>query len=99
MNVDLKKLNVALEFLAEQRTFARTIELLSEDIKGIPNEFLPQKENMVVVSFHTCGTTELEGVDCETGAKRVYEGRSDRLHKQVSWNDRRSDYSDFARLR
>ena len=41
--------------------------------KGIPHEFLPENENMVVVSFHTCGATELEEVDCETGAKRVYE--------------------------
>ena len=41
--------------------------------EGIPHEFLPEKENMVVVSFHTCGATELEEVDCETGATRVYE--------------------------
>jgi len=41
--------------------------------EGIPHEFLPEKENMVVASFHTCGATELEEVDCETGATRVYE--------------------------
>lgn len=41
--------------------------------KGVPHEFFPEKENMVVVSFHTCEASELEEVDCETGEKRVYE--------------------------
>jgi hypothetical protein len=41
--------------------------------KGIPHEFFPEKENMVVVSFHTCDARELEEVNCETGEKRVYE--------------------------
>ena len=41
--------------------------------KGVPHEFFPEKENMVVVSFHTCDASELEEVDCETGEKRVYE--------------------------
>lgn len=41
--------------------------------KGIPHEFFPEKENMAVVSFHTCAATELEEVDCKTGHKRVYE--------------------------
>lgn len=41
--------------------------------KGIPHEFFPEKENMVVVSFHTCDASELEEVDCETGEKRIYE--------------------------
>jgi len=40
--------------------------------KGVPHEFFPEKENMVVVSFHTCEANELEEVDCETGQKRVY---------------------------
>jgi len=40
--------------------------------KGVPHEFFPEKENMVVVSFHTCKASELEEVDCETGEKRVY---------------------------
>lgn len=41
--------------------------------EGVPHEFFPEKENMVVVSFHTCEATELEEVDCETGEKRIYE--------------------------
>ena len=41
--------------------------------KGISHEFFPEKEDMVVVSFHTCKESELEEVDCETGEKRVYE--------------------------
>lgn len=41
--------------------------------RGIPHEFIPERENMVVVSFHTCNASELEEVDCETGEKRVYE--------------------------
>lgn len=42
--------------------------------KGVPHEFFPEKENLVVVSFHTCEANELEEVACETGEKRVYEG-------------------------
>lgn len=42
--------------------------------KGVPHEFFPEKENMVVVSFHTCAASELEEVSCETGEKRLYEG-------------------------
>jgi hypothetical protein len=42
--------------------------------KGIPHEFFPEKEDMVVVSFHTCEAKELEEVSCKTGEKRLYEG-------------------------
>jgi hypothetical protein len=160
MNIDLEKLNTAVKFLINRKTFLETVEQLSEDIKhsrgsfvwsvielssiecelpegirsswifvlkkdvssgchyhpnsiqhmvtikgqgmskvageykrmvqfestngsladkwmvigkGIPHEFFPEKENMVVVSFHTCKESELEEVDCETGEKRVYE--------------------------
>jgi len=160
MNVDLEKLNTAVEFLANRKIFLETIERLSEEInhsqeafvwsvidlssierqlpegirsswifvlkkdvssgchyhpnsiqhmvtikgqgmskvageykrmvqfgspndsladkwlvigKGVPHEFFPEKENMVVVSFHTCEASELEEVGCETGEKRVYE--------------------------
>ncbi len=41
--------------------------------EGVPHEFFPEKENMVVVSFHTCEASELEEVDCKTSEKRVYE--------------------------
>lgn len=40
---------------------------------GVPHEFFPEEEDMVVVSFHTCEASELEEVACETGEKRVYE--------------------------
>jgi hypothetical protein len=42
--------------------------------KNVPHEFFPEKESMVVVSFHTCEATELEEVGCDTGEKRLYEG-------------------------
>lgn len=42
--------------------------------KGVPHEFFPEGEDMVVVSFHTCEASELEEVSCETGEKRLYEG-------------------------
>jgi mannose-6-phosphate isomerase-like protein (cupin superfamily) len=41
--------------------------------KGVPHEFFPEEEDVVVVSFHTCEATELEEVACETGEKRLYE--------------------------
>ena len=41
--------------------------------KNVPHEFFPEKENMVVVSFHTCEAAELEEVGCDTGDKRLYE--------------------------
>jgi hypothetical protein len=42
--------------------------------EGVPHEFFPEEEDMIVVSFHTCEANELEEVACETGAKRLYEG-------------------------
>jgi len=42
--------------------------------KGVPHEFFPEEEDMIVVSFHTCEANELEEVACETGEKRLYEG-------------------------
>jgi hypothetical protein len=41
--------------------------------KNVPHEFFPERENMVVVSFHTCEATELEEIGCNTGEKRLYE--------------------------
>lgn len=43
--------------------------------KNVPHEFLPEEENMIVVSFHTCAANELEEVACDTGEKRLYEGQ------------------------
>ena len=42
--------------------------------EGVPHEFFPEGEDMVVVSFHTCAAHELEEVACETGESRLYEG-------------------------
>lgn len=41
--------------------------------QNVPHEFFPEKENMVVISFHTCEAGELEEVGCDTGEKRLYE--------------------------
>jgi hypothetical protein len=41
--------------------------------KGVPHEFFPEEEDMVVVSFHTCEAHELEEVSCDTGETRRYE--------------------------
>lgn len=43
--------------------------------ENTPHEFFPEEENMVVVSFHTCGAGELEEISCESGGKRLYEGK------------------------
>jgi hypothetical protein len=39
----------------------------------VPHEFFPEKENLVVVSFHTCEASELKEVSCETGEKPINE--------------------------
>ena len=36
-------------------------------------EFMPEREDMTVVSFHTIDPDELEEVECETGDTRRYE--------------------------
>lgn len=41
--------------------------------RGVHHEFLPEEEDMIVVSFHTCEANELEEVACETGEMRRYE--------------------------
>ncbi len=40
--------------------------------EGTPHEFFPAETNMVVVSFHTCASDELEEVSCDSGATRTY---------------------------
>jgi mannose-6-phosphate isomerase-like protein (cupin superfamily) len=44
--------------------------------EGVPHEFFPSGRDMVVVSFHTCETDELEEIRCDSGATRIYESRS-----------------------
>lgn len=40
--------------------------------EGTPHEFYPAETNMVVVSFHTSASDELEEVSCDSGATRTY---------------------------
>ena len=40
--------------------------------EGTPHEFFPAEKDMVVVSFHTCDSDELEEVSCDSGATRIY---------------------------
>lgn len=41
--------------------------------QGVPHEFFPTGADVVVVSFHTCVSDELEEIDCNSGASRNYE--------------------------
>lgn len=43
---------------------------------GVPHEFFPGGTDVVVVSFHTCDSDELEEISCDTGAARNYETRA-----------------------
>jgi hypothetical protein len=40
--------------------------------EGVPHEFFPVGQDLVVVSFHTCAAEELEEISCESGAARNY---------------------------
>jgi hypothetical protein len=40
--------------------------------EGTPHEFFPSETDMVVVSFHTSASDELEEVSCDSGATRTY---------------------------
>ena len=40
---------------------------------GVPHEFFPRATDMVVISFHTCDSDELEEISCDSGATRIYE--------------------------
>ena len=40
--------------------------------EGTPHEFFPAGTDMVVVSFHTTASDELEEVSCDSGATRTY---------------------------
>jgi mannose-6-phosphate isomerase-like protein (cupin superfamily) len=41
--------------------------------EGVPHEFFPSGTHVVVVSFHTCDSEELEEISCDSGAARIYE--------------------------
>ncbi|HEX2268197.1 MAG TPA: hypothetical protein VHH35_01605 [Pyrinomonadaceae bacterium] len=40
--------------------------------EGVPHEFFPEGRDVVVVSFHTCESDELEEISCDSGAARNY---------------------------
>ncbi len=40
--------------------------------RNVSHEFIPEGEDMAVISFHTCESSELEEVSCETGESRRY---------------------------
>ena len=44
--------------------------------EGVPHEFFPRGRDMVVVSFHTCASDELEEISCDSEATRHYGLRS-----------------------
>lgn len=48
--------------------------------KNVPHEFFP-KEEMIVISFHTCLPKELIEVSCASGEHREYEGQQNKRHK------------------
>jgi hypothetical protein len=48
---------------------------------GVPHEFFPRAMDMVVISFHTCDSDELEEISCDSGATRLYESGSTGLLK------------------
>ena len=41
--------------------------------ESVPHEFFPSGSDVVVVSFHTCASDELEEINCDSGATRNYE--------------------------
>ena len=42
----------------------------------VPHEFFPKGADVVVVSFHTSTSDELEEINCDSGATRIYERRA-----------------------
>ena len=43
--------------------------------EGMPHEFFPKDQVMVVLSFHTCKSDELEEISCDSGTTRNYDPR------------------------
>ena len=43
--------------------------------EGMPHEFFPKGQYVVVLSFHTYASDELEEMSCDSGATRKYEPR------------------------
>ena len=77
---DLQKLNAAVECMLAREDFSANVGRSDKWYvigQNVPHEFIPEAENMTVVSFHTCRESELEEIACETGGKRCYEGVGD----------------------
>jgi hypothetical protein len=43
--------------------------------EGVPHEFFPIGTDVVVVSFHTCASDDLEEINCDSGTTRNYESK------------------------
>lgn len=43
--------------------------------EGMPHEFFPKGQDVVVLSFHTCTSDELEEISCDSGTTRNYDPR------------------------
>lgn len=41
-----------------------------------------ERENHLVISFHTCDSDELEEISCDSGATRIYESGATGLLKE-----------------
>ena len=57
-------------FASSEHTLADKWLIIAQ---GVPHEFVPEQDDMTVVSFHTCDAGELKEVDCETNGTRLYE--------------------------
>ena len=64
----------------EMKPFGEQVNALEETWyvipEGVPHEFFPKGSDVVVVSFHTCDSDELEEISCDSGAARNYESRA-----------------------
>lgn len=56
-------------FEAQDSTFEESWYVIPE---GVPHEFFPEGKDVVVMSFHTCDSDELEEISCDSGASRNY---------------------------
>ena len=44
--------------------------------EGMPHEFFPKGQDVVVLSFHTCASDELEEISCDSGVTRTYDPKA-----------------------
>jgi mannose-6-phosphate isomerase-like protein (cupin superfamily) len=63
----------------EMKRFGEPVGALDETWyvipENVPHEFFPRGRDVVVVSFHSCDSEELEEISCDSGATRNYETR------------------------